>query len=256
VDRELLYIISKKRVLRGELPRELCFYSPLEVYEALSSNDGYVVKWLQFVSESYIPPPTKTILLLYPCSAVKPYNLSRSYKALYSTLEKLPEVVRKSIHVVTISEPFGLVPEEFYEKWSKWYDCPGLFEWWCNKYGVAYDKELASKCINILAIHIARFLVRTRDQYAKRIAFVRTYTSSLKPSDSTHRKIMELATSISGVQVELHPSKDIVEKIVKDKGRSAWDFYGVSHPLAQEYLARLLTKVANDREFPAQYKQK
>jgi len=256
VNRELLYSISKKRVLKGELLRELCFYSPLEVYEALSSNDGYVAEWLQFVSESYIPPPAKTLLLLYPCSAVKPYNLSRSYKALYGTLEMLPGDVRKRIHVVTISEPFGLVPEEFYEKWSKWYDCPGLFEWWCKKYGIEYDKELASKCINILAICIARFLVRTRNQYTKRIAFVRTYTSSLKPSDSTHRKMVELAISISGVQVELHPPKDIVERIVKHKGRSAWDFYGVSHHLAQEYLARLLMEDAKGYEFLTRSKQK
>jgi len=242
VNRELLYNISKKRVLKGTLPRELCFYSPKEVYEALTSSNGRVKKWLSFISENYLPPPEKKILLLYPCSAVKPYHLSRSYKVLYATLDTLSQELRKKIHVVTVSEPFGLVPEEYYEKWTEWYDCPGLFEWWCRKNGVEYDEAIVSKSIEILASYIARYLERTRNHYTRRIAFIRTYTSSVKPSESTHRKMIELASSKSGIQIELHPPKDIVEKIVQLRGRNAWDFYGVAHPFAQEYLASILTE--------------
>ncbi|MCC6004025.1 MAG: DUF5591 domain-containing protein [Thermofilum sp.] len=251
MDKEpVLYEISRKRVLRGSIPRELCFYSPLEVYKALTSSNGRVLEWLSFVSEKYTPPPDKTILLLYPCSAVKPYNLSRSYKALYSTLEKLPEETRRRIHLVTISEPFGLVPEEFYEQWNEWYDCPGLFEWWCKKHGIDYDVELVSKSIDILASYIARYLQRTKNNYIRRLAFVRTFTSSLKPSNSTHRRIVELASERSGVYVELHPPAEIVKRIVELRGGRAWDFYGVAHPLAQEYLGVLLRETVRFAENP------
>jgi len=248
VNRELLYGLSARSVLRGTLPRELCLYSPREVYEVLTSDNGRVAEWLRFISEQHTPPPEKDVLLLYPCSTVKPYHLSRSYRALYKTLGSLPSSLRRRVHVVTVSEPFGLVPEEFYDKWHEWYDCPGLFEWWCRKNGVEYDHELVLKSIEILAEHVARYLKRTEDCYIARIAFVRTYTSSLKPSSSTHKRIVELASKISCVRVELHPPVEVVKKIIENRGRSAWDFYGVAHPLAQEYLYKLLRVVLDSRE--------
>jgi archaeosine synthase len=160
---------------------------------------------------------------------------------------------RKRIHVATISEPFGLVPEEFYEKktrwhdWkNEWYDCPGLFEWWCKKYGTHYSAEEADKCIEILASKIALFLrkVRRRKRYESIIAFVRNYSSNLKKTrDQTHRRIIEKAARISNVDVLVMPSRELVSRIVRRKGKFAWDMYGVSHPDSQAYLLKRLKAI-------------
>jgi archaeosine synthase len=247
---EIYYKASLKHAKRGvNISQDLTCYNPYEVYLTLTTNNE-VIKWLKFISNYYIPRKAK-ILLIYPCSADKPYHESRSYKILFKTLAKLKER-RKEIHLMTISEPFGLVPEEFYgvktpwHDWSKsWYDCPGLFEWWCRKHGQPYSKEFLEKSIQILADYIAKFFIRVKELniYSKIIAFVRTFSSKLEVRyDYTHRRIIELAASLAKIRVDLLPPKEIVAEIVLKKGRFAWDMYGVSHPMAQNYLLNYLKR--------------
>jgi len=245
---EIYEKVSLKRANGVKIKRSLCFYNPQEVYKALKSNTE-VRRWLKFLSNHYIPPKAK-ILLIYPCSAEKPYHKSRSYKRLFNTLSKLGEE-RKEVHVITISEPFCLVPEEFYGKkndwhdWeNSWYDCPGLFEWWCRRYNQPYSKDYLEKSIQILATYTAEFFTKTKEHYSRIIAFVRTFSSGLEiKDDHTHRRIIELAAKIAKVHVDLLPPKHVVAQIVLKKGRLAWDMYGVSHPMAQDYLLKYLRKV-------------
>jgi len=250
---EIYERFSARRAKGVKIDPSLCFYNPYEVYTALTSNER-IIKWLEFISNHYIPPKTK-VLLIYPCSAEKPFHESRSYKSLFRTLSKLGEK-RKEIHLVTISEPFGLVPEEFYNKklawhdWgSSWYDCPGLFEWWCKKYRQPYSKEYLEKCVQILASYIAKFLERAKfmERYSKIIGFVRTYSSRLNlKADHTHRRMLELANEISRVEIDLLPPKEIIAEIVSKRGKVAWDLYGVSHPIAQDYLFNYLRRLLDE----------
>jgi archaeosine synthase len=250
---EIYSKVSLNYAKNVKIERSFCLYNPYEVYIALTSNKE-IVKWLEFISNHYIPSKAK-ILLIYPCSAKKPYHESRSYKRLFNTLSKLGEK-RKEVHVITISEPFGLVPEEFYGRnslwhdWSNsWYDCPGLFEWWCKRYDQPYSKEYLDKCIQILATYVAKFFmkVKTMRIYSRIIAFVRTFSSNLEmKNDHTHRRIVELAASIAKVKVDILPPKEIINEIVTKKGKFAWDMYGVSHPIAQNYLLHYLKEVLNN----------
>ena len=139
--------------------------------------------------------------------------------------------------MITVSEPFGLVPEEFHDKSQIWYDCPGLFEWWVKKHKLPYSDEYLEKCIDLLATYVAKFLVRTQEHYESRFAFIRTCSSSLKrKKDHTHARILERAADISGISIELLPRRDWVAEVVGSRGKFAWDMYGVAHPLAQEFL--------------------
>lgn len=226
--------------------------NPYEVYEALLYN-SHIKKWHKFISNHYLPPRKKKLLLFYPCSAKKPYFESRSYRMLFKTLSKLGKR-RSLVHVITISEPFALVPEEFYNsnsKWhnweKEWYDCPGLFEWWCRKYHEPYSVEYVNKCIDLLSDIVASFFKNLKVQpYYSRlnlIGFVRSMSSSLKVTqDHTHRLILERAAKRAGVNVKIFPTKRFVKHLVKKRGRLAWDFYGVAHPLSQRYLLKILRR--------------
>ncbi|MEM3663849.1 MAG: DUF5591 domain-containing protein [Candidatus Jordarchaeales archaeon] len=209
--------------------------------------------WLEYVAYNYEPPSHVKVLLLYPCSARKPYHESRLYRQLFKTLSAIGDY-RRLVHVVTVSEPFGLVPEDFYvygrsgpRDWNgSWYECPGLFSWWCSKHLQPYDRKVADKCIDILASYVAAFLRRVR-VYRFRVAFVRSFTSGLRVTgDLTHRLIVERASKMAGVSVEVHPPKELVRRIVKERGRLAWDMYGVAHPIAQEYLLDYLRSVVGE----------
>ena len=227
--------------------------NPVDVQTVLMNNHS-VKKWLKFISNIYEPPLNKNILLLYPCSKVKPYHSSRSYKILFKTLKKLREA-RDKIHVMTVSEPYGLVPEEFYGRncewhdWeNSWYDCPGLFEWWCRKHKQPYSVKVVDKCIEYLASYVAGFFSRVKKKgfYSRIIAFVRTYSSSLRMRhDHTHRRIVERAAELASVEVEVLPSREFVRYVVRRYGRLAWDFYGVAHPAAQRHLLKHLRRILN-----------
>lgn len=244
---ELYRSISAKRGNGVDIPRSLCFYSPSQVLSALRENRE-VTSWLKFISNHYVPPKAD-VLLIYPCSADKPYYKSRSYETLFKTLEKLGER-RRDVHVATISEPFGLVPEEFYRKkvgprdWSRhWYDCPGLFEWFCDKHGIEYSEQDFESSVEILGRNVGAFLkkVRKRKSYNSILAFVRTYSSTLQNKrDHTHHRIIEIASEESGVEVKVRPTRRMVSSLVSERGRLAWDMYGVSHPIIQEDLLREL----------------
>ncbi|USG99383.1 DUF5591 domain-containing protein [Thermococcus argininiproducens] len=245
---ELYLTLSKKKGKNVQILPELCAYTPREVYNLLLTSER-IKNWFKIVGNHYYPNSSKKILLLYPCSTIKPFWESRSYKALFETLKEFSEY-RNYIHLVTISEPFGLIPEDFYGKkgdgynWDdEWYDVPGLFEWWVKRHGLSYEKEYLDKSIEIIAKNVAQYLKKTKDIYKVRIAFVRTYSSSLtKKDDHTHCRMIELASKISGVKVKILPPKNLVKKIVSTHGRFAWDMYGVAHPEAQEYLRQYLKR--------------
>ncbi|MEM0054156.1 MAG: DUF5591 domain-containing protein [Nitrososphaeria archaeon] len=226
--------------------KELIFRNPLEVYRGLILNKK-IQKWHEFISNQYLPPYGKSLILFYPCSAVKPYTLSRTYRTLFRTLSNFGEK-RKLIHVITVSEPFALVPEEYYNRKTEWYDwendwyeCPGLFEWWCRRNKTNYDKKYADMCIDILSNVIARFLKRVKlnEEFKslRLMGFVRTYSSSLKVTyNNTHRILLEEASKKSQVKLLLLPTRKFIANLIRKRGRAAWDFYGISHPLMQQYL--------------------
>lgn len=232
---QLYQQISSKVGKDVRIKKSLCFYNPKEVYHGLQKNSD-IKKWHQFMSQKY-NPKKKDYLLIFPCSTVKPYNKSRSYQQLFQHLDKL-NGKRHKVQLMTISEPFGLVPEEYYPKF-KWYDCPGLFEWWCNTHDQDFDKEYLEKSMEIIAGNIGRTLRRAKRKrrYKKIIAFVRTYSSSLKEKiDHTHKRMLEIASEMYNLNIEILPTKNQVKNLVKTRGSFAWDMYGAAHPFMLKHL--------------------
>jgi len=78
--------------------------------------------------ERYRPPPSKTILLLVPCSRTKPYRRSRSHRRFWGALEGLRALER--VHLVSVSSPIGLVPRELEDvPPARHYDIPVTGDW-------------------------------------------------------------------------------------------------------------------------------
>lgn len=78
--------------------------------------------------ERYRPPPSKSILLLVPCSKTKPYRLSPSHRRFARALEGLHGLER--VHLVSVSSPLGLVPRELEDvPPARHYDIPVTGDW-------------------------------------------------------------------------------------------------------------------------------
>ena len=87
-----------------------------------------MVRFRSRLLERYRPPPSKTVLLLVPCSKTKPYRRSRSHRRFASAFEGLRALER--VHVVSVSSPIGLVPRELEDVYpARQYDIPVTGDW-------------------------------------------------------------------------------------------------------------------------------
>ncbi len=78
--------------------------------------------------DRYVPPEHKKVLLLLPCSAKKPYHISRTHRMFGSAIHTGPWDTL--VHEVIVTSPLGVVPREldaFYPANS--YDIPVTGEW-------------------------------------------------------------------------------------------------------------------------------
>ncbi len=161
----LVELSRRKPIPPFTLDESLTFYCPQENLEAF--DHPVVAEWHQFVTTKYNPAldGDRAVMLILPCTKVKPYIMSREHLAVNSHLLKLgfeplyetmvpeglqshlpPEYDRAclnngllrrdalTLHRCVVSEPLGVVPYEFlfYFRGRKSpasrYDDPGLFE--------------------------------------------------------------------------------------------------------------------------------
>jgi archaeosine synthase len=69
-----------------------------------------VVRYRKRVKERHVSPPSAKILVLLPCSAKKPYSLSRSHSFFRKAIKD--SGVQHLVHEVMITSPLGIVPRE------------------------------------------------------------------------------------------------------------------------------------------------
>jgi archaeosine synthase alpha-subunit len=119
-DRELGGPLEERTAVTGEGSQ------PYVLLEAHRRPE--MVRFRQRLLTRYAPPPSKSVLLLVPCSRTKPYRLSRSHRRFYGALEGLFPIER--VHVVSVSSPIGLVPRELEDvPPARHYDIPVTGEW-------------------------------------------------------------------------------------------------------------------------------
>ncbi len=118
------------RELRGLLDeRTPVAFSGSRDYVLLESHRRpEMVRFRTRLLERYRPPPSKSVLLLVPCSKTKPYRRSRSHRRFWGALEGLSPLER--VHLVSVSSPIGLVPRELEDvPPARHYDIPVTGEW-------------------------------------------------------------------------------------------------------------------------------
>jgi archaeosine synthase len=111
-----------------------------------SLNRPEIKRFQDRVINRYKKPESTKILLLLPCSAKKPYFLSKSHKFFRNTLSsiKKPNIV----HEVIITSPLGLVPRELECTFpAANYDIPVIGVW--DTYEMEMITSLLSKYLKI-----------------------------------------------------------------------------------------------------------
>ena len=90
-----------------------------------SLSNPIVTKWMDFMTSEYQPPNgLDNVLMLLPCSARKPYRMSKSHRKFLDTIG------HSTFHEVMVTSPLGLVPRDLEETWpASHYDIPVSGEW-------------------------------------------------------------------------------------------------------------------------------
>jgi len=100
----------------------------LRAYSSFSLHRPDIVRFRRRVEDRYKKPEGAEILLLIPCSAKKPYYLSKTHRRINRALSSIPN--RNLLHLVVVTSPLGLVPKElelFYP--ARHYDIPVTGDW-------------------------------------------------------------------------------------------------------------------------------
>jgi archaeosine synthase alpha-subunit len=104
-----------------------------------------LIRYRERIMDSYVKPEHKRVLLILPCSAKKPYHISKTHKAFASAIHTASHDTL--VHEVIVTSPLGIVPREldvYYPANS--YDIPVTGEWKCEEKRMI--REMLSKIIS------------------------------------------------------------------------------------------------------------
>jgi len=94
--------------------------------------------WARRIREEYTPLK-RPILLMLPCSARKPYSLSRTHQRIQAALAGI-KGLRRSVHMVVLTSPLGAVPMELETLYpAAHYDIPVTGEWFPEESALMRD---------------------------------------------------------------------------------------------------------------------
>jgi len=97
----------------------------MECFSPHMLDDPVVTDWERFITEVYIPPtPVQDVMIFLPCSARKPYRLSKSHTQFLRAIQST------GCHEVMMTSPLGIVPRDLEDVWpAANYDVPVTGDW-------------------------------------------------------------------------------------------------------------------------------
>lgn len=226
------YLVQQSLARNPNLDTELTAYTPGETLELL--DHPKIKAWFKKMKNFKIPDKYGLVILV-ACAASKPWGQGckgefyPSYNKIRTEEELKTGENSKPSYFVTISEPLGVVPQDFWDNFPQ-YDCPGLFKdnylqtnlttkAWMEKFKqkreLPFDGNAFNKCIEILGNVIGNFIENNPNH-----EYISIVEHSKKGNISTHSKMLDIA--------QAYAKKSILRNKKKpEEGRGKYD--GVAH---------------------------
>lgn len=114
-------VTGMKGILTSHVDRNREF----NCYSPSTQTDPLIAEWENYICTDYRAPNNlDKVLILLPCSAKKPYRLSKSHGRF------IRAIGTSACHEVIITSPLGLVPRDLEEVWpAAHYDVPVTGDW-------------------------------------------------------------------------------------------------------------------------------
>ncbi|MDV3102955.1 archaeosine synthase subunit alpha [Thermococcus waiotapuensis] len=134
-----------------------------------------VKRWHSRVKERFVPPKNTELVLLFPCSAKKPYSLSRSHTLYRKAMKEALGSGTSKVHELVLTSPFGVVPRE----WE-----------WLAKYDIVVTGHWGEEEIK----PAAELLAETLEKYSKDVPIIAHL-------DEAYVEIARLASEMTGREI-------------------------------------------------------
>ncbi len=121
--------LRRHQALMSERHGNLASHRPSKtVFPCYSSNaliDPLIEDWERFMTQDYqAPVKVREVMVFLPCSARKPYRLSKSHSQFFRAMAST------GCHEVMMTSPLGLVPRDLEDVWpAANYDVPVTGDW-------------------------------------------------------------------------------------------------------------------------------
>lgn len=176
------FLARRSKASNPFLDREMTAYTPSETLALMEKSS--IKEWLNKIDKITIPDSAE-IICFVPCAKTKPWKNAK--RGIYKSYNKIIEENSDKIFFVTISEPLGVVPQNYWDDFPQ-YDNPGLFKDvvqrsgglftkdWVENFGKRYKmpwcQEDYDKAINILANKIKVFVENNQKKDRIFLSFV------------------------------------------------------------------------------------
>ncbi len=213
-----------------------------------------VLAFSRWVAENYIPPEGADCALFLPCSAQKPYSASRTHRAVAREIERLPQKRARQVHILTLSEPLGIVPHEMENLYpADSYDLT-LSSWltpsdFSNRALLSRreDKSRPARvrvpltsedraAMNLIAERVGRFLVKTNAHYQTRIGYVR----------GTQKWLLKRGARLAGVGLQFPLDDPEFGPTRVSMGVANWALNGLRAPESLKQLVKVILATQGD----------
>lgn len=182
-------LVARSLKANPRLNPALTAYTPGETLNLMKAPE--IAAWHEKAKTFKIPAKYKTVIFV-PCAKTKPWVMPYAKKSkLYKAYNEIRELSRAGkiapVYFVTVSEPLGLVPEDFWNDFPQ-YDNPGLFkddsqrsglltkDWsktpFKRKKIIPYDERAYGQAIDGLSGVIADFLKNNQRTGRRFLSFV------------------------------------------------------------------------------------
>lgn len=223
---------SRAAKSKMELDPSMTAYTPGETLDLLKHPK--VESWFKKM-ESFKIPDKYGLVILVACAASKPWGFSCVKGDFYPFYNQIRKEVRsgkiKPIYFVTLSEPLGVVPEDFWgddpANIFPQYDNPGLFkdtplqsgmmtkDWAKSPLGskreMPFDDQAYEEAIRKLGTVIGRFISNNSNHQ-----FVSFVEHANPKKMSSHSKMLDVAEQVSGIEIPRNPKKPEVGRQKQD----------------------------------------
>ena len=204
------YLVANSLKSNPKLNKELTAYTPGETLKLL--NHPKIKEWFNKMRNFRIPDNYKVIVLV-PCAKTKPWGFTRPKRSnLYNAYNNILEMAKEGklsingdIYFVTISEPLGVVPQDFWDEFPQ-YDNPGLFKDPVMRSGlftrdypntplgkkqiIPFDEGAYSTAIKTLGVEIGTFINNNNKPGRVFVSFVDDHSGKIK---TTHSEMLDHA---------------------------------------------------------------